>query len=967
MMPVRNRIYLHLIYTDTRCRRKKISSSNSINSMITRLYRNFTRFDVKTHLLLGFGFMVILTLSVGWVGWWGVSNIQRAFNIIQQQSLPAIAQSMALAEHSASLVAQAPFVANAKILFHLDEESARLREKLNAFSQLVQELGFNEVNKVSPKSHLANLANLATRIEATLIELIEITREGIFLTGKMHDRRYELASTYQALESRIVEQTHQSAEGTGGQTDPDANGVRFGGGPEHGIFVANIDEQLFLLSGILGEAHRIAGALTAAMTAENTESLQTLETRYEWGSLLLQSKLDQLTNAELVSDIKKAANAFLRLGAGEGSVFELRREQFHHEDRRAYLLTVSNILSAELNDQVTEIVERVKAAAEVHSADAAAVLKDSKARILILGVICLAAAIFSAFYVVRDLGGNLSAVTRSIMQLASGDRDIEVPAITRADEIGSLARAFNMFKETMFKLDDTSRQLAETNRLLEAIFHNMNDGLAVFDAGDRLVAWNRRFLELYGLPQAQVHAGLSLKIMDEILAKEEVTVRSLDGRLIPRNEFNLGRRLKSQQVEEYMPDGRILESRSNPMPDGGFVTIYTDLTERKAIEAQLRQAQKMEGVGQLTGGLAHDFNNLLATIIGHLSLLQEELAGQDRLRKKALRALEAADRGTMITQRLLAFSRNQALQPQQVNVNELIEGMLDLLSYSVGEPIEVKLQLQEDVWPVVIDPGQLENVLMNLALNSRDAIPEGGQLFIQTENCAVDEVAAGRYQEIETGNYVVLSVKDTGTGMSAEVLNHAFEPFFTTKEVGAGSGLGLSMVYGFITQSGGHIRIDSAIGQGTTIRLYLPKGMTGITKPIKRQQRPESAEFDPHGKTVMVVEDDANVRQTAVAMLTSLGYRTVQAADGQEALRLLDEMENISLLFSDVVLPGNINGPDVVREARKRHPDIKILYCSGFTRHALIEEGYLKGDVDLIEKPYKKDILAQKLLAVFGR
>lgn len=912
--------------------------------MVARLDRASTGFGIKTHLLLGFGFMVILTLSVGWVGWWGVSNIQRAFNIIQQESLPAIAQSMALAEHSASLVAQAPFVANAKILFHLDKESARLREKLNAFSRLVQELRSNEFNNASPESHLANLA---TRLETTLIELIEITREGIFLTAMMRDRGYELSSAYEALESTLVEQAHQSAE--------------------QGGSVPNIDRQLFLLSGILGEAHRIAGALTAAMTAENTESLKTLKTRYEWGSLLLQSKLDQLTDAELVRDITRAANAFFKLGAGEGSVFELRREQFRHEDRRAYLLTVSNILSAELNDQVTEIVERVKAAAELHSADAAAVLNDSKARILILGVICLAAAIFSAFYVVRDLGGNLSAVTRSIMQLASGNRDIEVPAITRMDEIGSLARAFNVFKETMFRLDETSRQLTETNKLLEAIFYNMNDGLVVFDASDRLVAWNPRFLKLHGLPQAQVNAGLSIEIMDEILVKDEVTIQSLDGRLIPRNEFNLGRRLKSQQVEEYLPDGRILESRSNPMPDGGFVTIYTDLTERKAIEAQLRQAQKMESVGQLTGGLAHDFSNLLATIIGHLSLLQEELAGQDRLRKKALRALEAADRGTMITQRLLAFSRKQALQPRQVNVNELIEGMLDLLSYSVGETIEVKLQLQEDLWSVVIDPGQLENVLMNLALNSRDAMPEGGQLFIRTENCSVDEIAAGRYHEVETGDYVVVAIQDTGTGMSAEVLNHAFEPFFTTKEVGAGSGLGLSMVYGFIKQSGGHIRIDSALDQGTTIRLYLPKAMTGIAGPIKRQQRPGSAEFDPHGKTIMVVEDDANVRQMAVDMLTSLGCRTVQAADGQEALKLLDEMENISLLFSDMVLPGNMNGPDVVREARKKHPNIKILYCSGYTRHALIEERYLKGDVDLIEKPYKKEILAQKLLAVFGR
>jgi PAS domain S-box-containing protein len=939
--------------------------------MTTNPFEASSGFGIKARLLLAFGIMVTLTVAVGSVGWWGISNIQQALNILQKENLPEIAQSMRLAEQSASLVAQASFVTNAKILFHLDRESARLKEKLNAFSLLVKDLSArreggnpNSISATHQGSSDFHLDSLAKRIETTLLELIDVTRRSIFLTARMRDQQYALNSAYEGLEGRITAQTHQSAEDTATSAEDNNKSA---GGHDHNGLLSRDDRPLYRLSAILGEAHRIAGTLTAAGTAEDNEQLRTLQTRYQWGRLLLQQKLDQLTDTHFTKEITHLAHTLLKLGANDSGIFELRRQQFTNENRRTYLLTVSDILSAQLNDQVANIVGQVQQATETHSADAGQVLHISKARILFLGVICLVIAVISALYVIRDLGGNLSAVTHSMIRLAQGDRTTGVPAMARPDEIGSLARAFNVFKENMFKLDETSQQLIENNKLLAAIFDNMNDGLSVFDGHDRLVAWNPKFLELYGLPATDVGVGTPLDVINALLAKEGLTVRGLNGQPLLPEEFNRTRRRADQRVEEYLASGRILELRSNPMPDGGFVTVYTDLTERKAIEGQLRQAQKMESVGQLTGGLAHDFNNLLSAIIGNLSLLQEELVGQDQWRKKALRALEAAERGAAITQRLLAFSRKQALRPQQVNLNDLIEGMVDLLSYSLGETIHIKMRLQEDLWPIVIDPGQLENALMNLALNSRDAMPDGGQLLLQTENCGLDQAAAGKAPGIDPGDYVILSVQDTGLGMSEEVLNHVFEPFFTTKEVGAGSGLGLSMVYGFIHQSGGHISIDSALGKGTTLRFYLPRTEQGTIETSVRPRASETISFNPRDKLILVIEDDASVRQIATDMLTSLGYRTIQAGDGRQALKLLDETEDISLMLTDVILPDHLNGPDIVREARKKYPHIKVLYCSGYTRNVLIEDGHLNENVDLLNKPFKKESLAQKLHTLFER
>ncbi|HYQ92757.1 MAG TPA: ATP-binding protein, partial [Candidatus Competibacteraceae bacterium] len=420
---------------------------------------------------------------------------------------------------------------------------------------------------------------------------------------------------------------------------------------------------------------------------------------------------------------------------------------------------------------------------------------------------------------------------------------------------------------------------------------------------------------------------------------------------------------------EFATGRRWFESRTAPLevpPDSkpAVVVIARDITQRRATEARLRQVQKMETIGHLTGGVAHDFNNLLAIVLGNLELLNEHLTGNQSLQDLVQRAVAAAERGATLTQRLLAYSRQQPLQAQPIDLNKLVKGMLDLLRRTLGETIQIRTDLANDLWLALVDAGQFENALLNLALNARDAMPDGGVLSIETANTWLDTDYAASHEDVRPGLYVMLVVSDNGVGMSRAVLEHAFEPFFTTKPVGKGSGLGLSMVYGLMKQSGGHVTIYSEEGQGTTVRLYLPQAQT---EAVAARGEP-SAEPVQKSKmaTLMVVEDDAQVRKLAVNMLHSLGYQTVEAGDAWTALRLLAERPDVDLLFTDVVLPGGMSGVDLMHEARKKRPELKVLFTSGYTEHALIHNGQVQDGVELLPKPYRKVSLAKKVRAILA-
>jgi PAS domain S-box-containing protein len=393
-----------------------------------------------------------------------------------------------------------------------------------------------------------------------------------------------------------------------------------------------------------------------------------------------------------------------------------------------------------------------------------------------------------------------------------------------------------------------------------------------------------------------------------------------------------------------------------------FVGIIHDLTERKRTQEQLVQAQKMETVGQLSGGIAHDFNNLLTVIIGNGDLLREKMKARPDLRQICESIIGAGDRGAELTRRLLAFSRRQTLKPTEVDANTLIEGMRLLLRRTLREDIDIRVSFKPGLRPCFADPVQLESAILNLVLNAQDAMPNGGDLTIATASVSLDERYQDTHPEVVAGDYVLISVTDDGEGMSGEVRERAFEPFFTTKDVGKGSGLGLSMVYGFIKQSNGHVAIYSEPKLGTTVRLYLP-----VSKAVLRPVRLRAAEPElPRGTgTVLVVEDDLFVRGYAVATIESLGYRVVTATDGRDALAKLSQGIEVDLLFTDVVMPGGVNGWELAEQAMQLRPDVKILLTSGYSLETLASRSGRGSNLVVLDKPYRKVDLARRIHDIF--
>jgi signal transduction histidine kinase/ActR/RegA family two-component response regulator len=392
--------------------------------------------------------------------------------------------------------------------------------------------------------------------------------------------------------------------------------------------------------------------------------------------------------------------------------------------------------------------------------------------------------------------------------------------------------------------------------------------------------------------------------------------------------------------------------------------VAQDVTERvqaeerqRGLEAELRQSQKMQAIGQLTGGVAHDFNNLLTVILGNLDEIRDQLLGRPLGIELLAQVQQAASQAAELTQRLSAFSRQQPLQPRVVDAGRLVAHLESLLRRTLGVDIAIEVVQGARLWACEVDPAQLENALLNLAVNARDAMPRGGKLRIETENARIDPAEA--QEELRPGEYVLLSVTDNGVGMSEQVLSRAFDPFFTTKGPGRGTGLGLSMVYGFVKQSGGHVRLWSKLGVGTSAKIYLPRS----SQPAQPTEAPRAAHADPrgNGEAILVVEDDPHVRSLTVRMLERLGYRVYLAEDGPAALVQIEEHPDIALLFTDIVLPKGMNGVELSKIVRRLRPELPVLYTSGYTENAVIHHGRLDPGVQLLEKPFTRAHLARQV------
>jgi signal transduction histidine kinase len=389
-------------------------------------------------------------------------------------------------------------------------------------------------------------------------------------------------------------------------------------------------------------------------------------------------------------------------------------------------------------------------------------------------------------------------------------------------------------------------------------------------------------------------------------------------------------------IERTRPDGRQIEIRRNPLPGGGFVALYTDITVRHQTEERLRQAQTMAALGRLTAGVAHDFNNLLISISGNAEMLHNQLRGQQDHARRLAVILQSASRGAGLVRQLLAFSRKQALTPVQVDLNKVVRGMGDLLGATLGRTIHVETKLEQALWPALVDPVQIEHVVLNLAINARDAMPDGGRLAISTGNASLGPL--DRADDLPPGDYVVVSVADTGSGMSEEVLRNAIEPFFTTKPPGQGSGLGLSQVYGVASQSGGAVRIDSVVGKGTTVSVFFPRAAAdtepGLGGGEASWQAPRATPAEHpaapllRNRSILVVDDEADCRETIAGMLSTSGFLVVTADGGNEALRLIEQGLEFDLLLVDFAMLG-MNGLELAQAIRARRPSLPVVFFTG--------------------------------------
>jgi PAS domain S-box-containing protein len=511
------------------------------------------------------------------------------------------------------------------------------------------------------------------------------------------------------------------------------------------------------------------------------------------------------------------------------------------------------------------------------------------------------------------------------------------------------------------ELRQAEQSLRDSEERTRAVMEAASIGIVTLDEDGRMVSLNPEAESIFGMDEALLAGRL---LADMFLPAERGNCAAM---LLPpadaEAKAGLGM-LCEFTVPRADREPTPVEISVTAMDIGGrraFVAAIQDITERKRAEAKLQQVQRLETIGQLTGGVAHDFNNLLMAMQVNLELLKEMVEHDPDGNEYADAALASVARGAELTRRLLAFSRRQPLQPKVTDLNNLVTETVRILQRTLGEQIAIESVLQGDVWPIEVDRAQLENVLMNLAVNARDAMPLGGRLTIETLNTELDEHYAATHGEVEPGDYVMLAVTDTGMGMTPQVLARAFEPFFTTKDVGRGSGLGLSMTYGFVKQSGGHVKLYSEPGEGTTIKIYFPRERRSVQAEKARPVQPADRTGD---EMILLIEDDPGVRQTVTALLQSLGYTVVVASDGPEAIQLVQGGIKPHLLLADIVLPKGMTGRQVSDAIGERLPGVKTLFMSGYTENAIIHHGRLDEGVVLLSKPFPRSELAEKLREV---
>ncbi|KWN63750.1 hybrid sensor histidine kinase/response regulator [Burkholderia ubonensis] len=863
------------------------------------LFNPLPPWSVRTKLTATFLLLFGITLAVVVVGVLGMRANQNALDEYEANVVPEIARALELSDKVAQLAAVAPsmMLTDSPDLLHNDTEL--LRGLLGDIRRLSPGFGMQPGPAAKAGERLAVTDDLDA-IDQDLARLLVVS-------GRQRQLKEELGEL--RMENDRI-----------------------------GASIARDKSLIAQRAPTLLEIWaRTAGALQAANAAE----LGSAESDNEALWLRVRERGEDRRQPAL-------ADALQRLDGGARSVFAVRREFLASETQTGYLVTLLRGHADHLSGKSARYVERLRQIASERSDKVRKVAVSSQSGLLLLAVAGVAVALLGVAYASRILR-KLQAMTRVMARLAKGVTSDRMPSTHRPDEIGELARAFEVFRTNLIEKEQLTQGLEAQRRLQESVLNSMNDGVSVHDAHGSLIAWNPTFATLLGIDAAALHAGLPLATLRRAVApparwrqvSRETATRTSDGARI------------AASAELHLRDRRILEFHCQPLPDGGWVAVCRDLTSRRAVEAELRQAQKMDVLGQLTGGVAHDFNNFLVAILGNLELLLPRLDGQHDAQTMAERARRAAERASRLTRRLLAFARRQPLQAERVSVRAMLAEMLDLVEYSAGQRVTVVLEpAAEPLW-VNVDRGQLENAVLNLTLNSAAAMPDGGTLTLAARREPAADGAAAPCA-------VVLSVTDTGCGIAPLLLDKVIEPFFTTKAAGEGSGLGLSSVYGFVRQSGGDLRIHSEVGRGTRVELWLPEGAAPERRGAATAAPALPAALRA-GTRVLVVDDDPEVRDTALSQFAALGAQADAVATGEAAFDWLAEHGPVTLVLSDISLGAGGSGIAFAARLAQRWPAQRVALTSGLPPEIHQAHPDWRADLPFVPKPFDLAALAALL------
>lgn len=860
----------------------------------------FRGWSVRSKLVTAYGAVGLAMVFIAIIAIRGFSSTQVALDHLHSFQIPEIIAAIELSDASSSLAALAPAISLASTHPELQFEQARIAESLAGFATLVDGLAPGTPHQKILLDSLANDFIASFETLSRLLEQRQSNKELLLSKNMFESDRTAVFVVIYAQFGRFI-----------------------GVGPELELF--NVLTDLAL-----------AGTRTQSLSQLERVEAEFRVAGTELHDLLVLHGLAVATKLEFFLD-------------KQFEIFELRKSHLKFEADIQLEVVAINSLSGQLRVLAEQRVSGVSDLARLQGQNISQSLTTNRRIILGLGVFGLAASILAMIYVIRDLAGNLVAVATNMSKLAKGDHSVTVHGEDRTDELGTLARAFGVFRDSSLENQYLAEELSNKTNTLEATFSNMTDGLSVFDNNCELRSWNPQFIFINGFEEGEVKAGMRFVDFKTFQRGSAISSRSLEGEVLDTIKLQVWLQEKPFQFYQFYANGKCVELRSKPLPDGGFVTSYTDRTNRRAMEQKLLQANRMEAVGKLTGGIAHDFNNMLAAITGNLQLLQGDLAKNPLLNKRTLRALDAAERGAAVTERLLAFASQQSLEPEPVSINELVDGLKELIAYGFNDRVLFATELQQNIPFAFVDPGQLESALLNLVFNSRDAMPDGGTIKIVTAQHTV----SGK-------DYVSVSVIDSGEGMTPDVLAHAYEPFFTTKNRSEGTGLGLSMVYGFTKQSGGLTAIESIVGEGTCVEILLPVSKQDLRNPVASECTNLIRGTAHLDKRILLVEDDSIVRETAFDMIEGFGYAVVSSGSFEEAQTLLNS-QSFDLLFTDLMLPAGKTGIDVANFAKNVQPDILVIFSSGYAKD---EVGRMIAEWEnavLVPKPYRKQKLARCL------